>query len=390
MKTIANIILLLSLSNAQLIWAQDFSTILQSIEAHSLKLVSARQEAEAQKADSRAEISVEGLDVGFNYLWGKDGIGPRKDLNVSQTFDFPTVMIQRHKMSREMQRVYDLEYLNERQRVLLAAHKLCIQVVYCNAMMDHLNEDLHETQMMAQAYETLYQKGEATIIDYNKAHQELLFFQAEYREFVAMKENLLSELQCMNGGEVVIIEDTMFVHEPLPTDFDAWLNQHIDLRPEMLLASGELTASQQSLRVAKNRWAPGIRIGYMSELTREEKYHGPTVGMTFPLWNNGRKVKASRLHEQASATAVEETRMHLRTELQGVYRDAMQLQETFQVYKHHLDHHDNAVLLQKSLDAGQISLITYLQERQYVHEMHVRLLETERDLQLRMAELKVY
>jgi len=385
MKYIANILLLLTLSNVA--QAQDFTAILQSIEAKSTRLDVARMESEAQKAESREISALADPEVGFNYLFGSDGIGNRWDVNVSQTVDFPTVIARKRKVAREVRRVSDLQYLSTRQQILLTARKLCIEVVYCNAMMEHLNEDLEETQAMSEAYEKLYEQGEATIIDRNKAHQAVLFFNAEYREFLTMKENLLSELKCLNGGEEVQIEDTMFVHQPLSADFDQWLAEHLDQHPDMQLALGQKEASEQTLRMERCKWAPSLRVGYMGEFSRDEKYQGPSVGLSLPLWSNGRRVKSAQLHLSASEMAVADTRMHLVTQLQSVYRDALQLQETYQLYHKHLTECDNSELLKKSLEAGQITLLTYIQELQYVHEMHEKLLEAERDLELRRAEL---
>lgn len=385
MKYIANILLLsLLIDVAQ---AQDFSRILQSIEEKSTRLEVARVETEAQKAESRELSALADPEVGFNYLFGKDGIGNRWDLNVSQTVDFPNVIVRKRKVAREMQRVSDLQYLSTRQQILLTARKLCIEVVYCNAMMEHLNEDLEETQAVKNAYETLYDKGEATIIDRNKAHQAVLFFHAEYNEFLTMKENLLSELKCLNGGEPVQIDDTVFVHQPLSADFDQWLSEHLELHPDIQLAQGEKLACEQTLKMEKSKWAPALRLGYMGEFARDEKYQGPSVGVSVPLWRNRRSVKAAQLHLAASETALADTRMHLVTQLQSVYRDALQLQETYRQFHKHLTHCDNSELLRKSLEAGQITLLTYLQELQYVHEMHEKLLETEKELELRKAEL---
>lgn len=385
MKYIASILLLLLLTNGT--QAQDFSAILQSIEAKSTRLEVARVEAEAQKTESREISALADPEVGFNYLFGRDGIGNRWDLNVSQSIDFPSVIAHKRKVVRELQRVSDLQYLSTRQQILLAARKLCIEVVYCNAMMEHLNEDLEETQAMSEAYEKLFEKGEATIIDRNKAHQAVLLFHAEYNEFLAMKENLLSELKCLNGGEVVQIDDSVFVHNPLSPDFDQWLSEHLEQHPDMMLAQGEKEASEQSLKMERSKWAPALRVGYMGEFARDEKYQGPSVGISLPLWRNSRSVKAARLHLSAAETAVADTRMHLETQLQNVYREALHLQETYQQFHKHLTHCDNTALLQKSLEAGQITLLTYLQELQYVHEMHEKLMETERDLELRKAEL---
>ena len=367
--------------------AQDFSSILKSIEANSARLESARIKDKAEKLDSKDLYTLEDPEVGFDYLFGAEGIGHRIGFEVSQGFDFPTVISQKRKMAKEMQRVSELKYLSERQQLLLNARKLCIQVVYCNAIMDHLDEDLEETTAMSKAYETLFDKGEATAIDRNKAHQAFLFFKTEYDEFHAMRENLLNELKCLNGGNAVEISDTAFVFSPLSNDFDGWLAQNIGLHPELQLAEGELQAEKQSLKVAKGSRIPGFKIGYTGEFTREEKYQGPTIGLSLPLWGSGRKVKVAKLHVEAAEKSLEDTRLHLTTQLRGVYREALQLQDTYLRYRKHLTECDNSELLKKSLDSGQITLLQYLQERQFVHEMHEKILIAERDLALRKAEL---
>lgn len=367
--------------------AQDFSSILKSIEANSARLESARIKDKAEKLDSKDIYTLEDPEVGFDYLFGAEGIGHRIGFEVSQGFDFPTVINQKRKMAKEMQRVSELKYLSERQQLLLNARKLCIQVVYCNAIMDHLDEDLEETTAMSKAYETLFNKGEATAIDRNKAHQAFLFFKTEYDEFLAMRENLLNELKCLNGGNAVEISDTAFVFSPLSNDFDGWLAQNIGLHPELQLAEGELQAEKQSLKVAKGSRIPGFKIGYTGEFTREEKYQGPTIGLSLPLWGSGRKVKVAKLHVEAAEKSLEDTRLHLTTQLRGVYREALQLQDTYLRYRKHLTECDNSELLKKSLDSGQITLLQYLQERQFVHEMHEKILIAERDLALRKAEL---
>lgn len=367
--------------------AQDFSHILNSIEANSARLESARIKDKAEKLDNKDLYTLEDPELGFDYLFGAEGIGHRIGFEVSQGFDFPTVISQKRKMAKEMQRVSELKYLSERQQLLLSARKLCIQVVYCNAIMDHLNEDLEETTAMSEAYEKLFQKGEATVIDRNKAHQAFLFFKTEYDEFLTTKENLLNELKALNGGNAVEINDTAFIFSPMSNDFDAWLSQNIGLHPEIMLAEGELKAEKQSLKVAKGSRIPGLKIGYTGEFTREEKYQGPTIGLSLPLWGSGRKVKVAKLHVEAAEKSLEDTRLNLTTQLRGIYREALHLQDTYLRYKKHLTECDNSELLKKSLDSGQITLLEYLQERQFVHEMHEKILIAERDLALRKAEL---
>lgn len=367
--------------------AQDFSAILQSIEQHSTRLEAARMQADAEKAESGTITALPDPEIGFNYLFGSEGIGNRWDINVSQSFDMPTVLSQKRKMKREMQRVSELKYLSERQQLLVAAKKLCIEIVFCNAMMEHLAEDLEETGAMAEAYEILYKKSEATAIDYNKAHQAKLFFEAEHREFLAMKENLLAELEYMNGGKPVIITDSTFTHTPVHEDFDTWLAANIGRHASLQLAESEVKMGEQSLKLAKSERLPGLKLGYMGEFAREDKYQGPTIGLSLPLWGASRKVKAAQKQLEATRLSLADTRMQLVTQMRNTHRDVLQLQETYRQFSSHLTDCDNEPLLLKSLEKGQINMITYLQERQFVHEMHEKLLATERDLELRKAEL---
>ena len=384
-RTYATIVLLLTVSLYAA--AQDFSAILRSIEQHSTHLQSVRLSANADAAEARLSTVPDGPSLSVGYLFGLGDNDARVDLDVSQSFDFPTTYKAKRRMAKEAARVSALSYMDARRELLLTAHKLCIEVVYCNAMMDHLNEDLADTRAMSDAYNTLYEKGEATIIDRNKAHQAVLLFDAEYREFLAMKEDLLSELACLNGGEPVVITDTTFVHQPLTTDFDAWLNEHIDRHPSLRLSTAISAQREAELKVARSLRVPGLEVGIAGELGRDEKVIGPTIGFTLPSWGARRKIRIAEERLGAQRLEQQDTRLHIATQLKAAHRDAVLFQETLRQLNHHLSQHDNAEPLLKSLRAGQITLFTYLQERQFVHEMHEKVLSTERDLALRLAEL---
>lgn len=372
---------------AQQAVAQDFTSILESIEKNSTTLLAKRKMADAEQKDTKVMTALDDPEVGFNYLFGNADRGKRYDVDISQAFDFPTTIARRSKLAREQRRVADLRYLTERQQILVEARKLCIEVVYCNAMMEHLNEDLHNTHAMAEAYQRLYEQGEATVINRNKAHQAVLFFEAEYREFNTNRENLLAQLRYMNNGEDVIISDTAFVISPLPSDFDKWLAENISRHPDLMLANGEVKAQERSLSVAKGSWAPKLRVGYMGEFEKEDSYQGPTIGLSLPIWSGKRSVKAAKAHLEAQEMERQDTQARISTQLRSIYNETLQLQQTIHEFSHHLSGCDNTAMLQKSLKEGQINLLTFLQELQYVHEMHERLLIAERDFKLREAEM---
>lgn len=387
MRLIAASILLLSLH----IQAQDFTAVLKSIEARSTHLSALRLETASDQAEARLGYLPEGPSMSVGYLFGIGKSDAKVNISVEQPLDLPTTYAAKRRMAREASRVAALRYLDQRRQLLVTAHKLCIEVVYCNAMMEHLNEDLERMRALSDAYNTLYEQGEATSIDHNKAHQAVLLFDAEYREFMTMKENLLAELACLNGGEPVCIVDSAFAPvPPMEGDFDAWLQAHLQSYPTLQLAQGEADREKAAVTVAKREQLPGLTVGAAAEIGREEKIVGPTVGLTLPAWGARRRVKVAETRLAARQMEAEDVRLHLITQLQSTHREALELQETNRQLTHHLTHCDNGELLRKSLEAGQITLLTYLQELQFVHEMHEKHLATERDLALRLAELNPF
>lgn len=384
-----NIVLLLASSLPVLAAAQDFSSILKSIEANSTALQSARMKTDASAAELDLNKRLDDPELGVNYLWGSNDVGNRLDLNVTQSFDLPMVYAQRRNLVNEQKRVLELNFLSERQQLLLQAKKLCIQVVYCNAIMDHLDEDLVETQAMADAYQKLFDKGEATIIDRNKAKQAFLFFEAEYREFKTMRQNLLNELRCLNGGVAVEITDSAFVHTPLPADVEQWITENMSENPSYQACLQKVKSEEDALAMARKECWPKLKVGYMSEKSRDEHYQGITAGLSLPVWSAAKKTKLAKAHIEASKMEEKDVQLHVQTQLRGIYAEAQHLEQSYQTYNAYLKDCDNSDLLMKSLNAGQITLLTYLQELQYVHEMHERALAAERDFELRKAELYI-
>ena len=66
--------------------------ILSSIEQNNTTLKAMGDQAQADKLENRTGIFLANPEVEFNRLWGNPGtIGNRNDINVSQSFDIPTI-----------------------------------------------------------------------------------------------------------------------------------------------------------------------------------------------------------------------------------------------------------------------------------------------------------
>ncbi len=367
--------------------ANDFSSILKTIEANSSRLENLRKQNIADKAINKTMNSLEGPALETGYLWGNHSIGNRIDLSASQQFEFPTVYIQRHKLIRQLNNNADTRYLSQRQQYLLKAKQLCIQILFCNALIHHLKKDKDDAQVVAASIKKQYDNGEATAIDYHKAEQSAVVFINEYKQYQAMRQSLLAELKQMNGNQDICVNDTLFLHTPLPSDFDTWLNSQVNAHPEYLLALGTLREKEQAFKVSKNQWLPHLNVGYASEKTREEHYQGVKIGISVPFWNARKRIKAHKQQVEAARLELDNTRQETITHLRNLYNEALNLQTTVANYTRTFSHYDNTPLLKKSLLYGQINIITYLQEIHWGHDMREQQLQAECELEMKIAEL---
>ena len=138
--------------------------VLKSIEASNTTLVALKQQVEVEKTGSRTGIYLTNPEVEFNYLWGSPGeIGDRKDLNIMQSFDFPTAYHYKRLIADGKAMQAELQYAVQRKSLMQQARKVCIDLVYRNALKSELDRRLQHAQNIARAYKSKYDKGEANI-----------------------------------------------------------------------------------------------------------------------------------------------------------------------------------------------------------------------------------
>ena len=76
----------------------NMADILASIETNNPELKAGAQIVLSQKAEVSSQNTLEDPNFEFEHLWGADNAKDRKyDISVSQSFDFPSLYVQRNK-----------------------------------------------------------------------------------------------------------------------------------------------------------------------------------------------------------------------------------------------------------------------------------------------------
>ena len=130
-----SVLCLLVLTGMQTVSAEvgQFDAVLREIERNSTSLAAMTRRTEAQKIGNRTGLAPENPEVELGYLPGIHG-GARKDIGISQSFDFPTLYSRRGKLADAQNLSADWQLRSQRMELLLTAEQYCIELVYNNAL----------------------------------------------------------------------------------------------------------------------------------------------------------------------------------------------------------------------------------------------------------------
>jgi outer membrane protein TolC len=363
--------------------------VLNSVEQNNTTLKALKDNIEAQKLENKTGIYLPNPEVEFNYLWGNpNNIGNRKDISIRQTFDFPTITGVKKKIADKQNHLLELQYKAERLDILLQTRLYVFDLIYYNALKKELEQRLEHAATLAAGYKNQLEKGEANILEYNKAQLNLATVKGEILSVETERKSILAELKRLNGGIDVLISDSEYRDAVIPDNFDEWFAQAEQRNPVLEYVRQEIELAKSQIALNKAATLPNFYAGFMREKVVGEAYQGISVGISIPLWENKNKVKQAKAALKATETKQADSRLQFYEYLGNLYEKTKSLQATADEYKLSLSSLNNTALLKKALDAGEISLLDYIVEiGLYYNTVNLKL-NAEREFQKTFAELR--
>jgi outer membrane protein TolC len=364
--------------------------ILTDIEANNTTLRALREAVEAQKLANKTGLTPENPAVSLHYLWGTPGsIGNRTDFSVSQTIDMATLLGIKSKIADAQNRQAEWQYRAGRMTILLEAKQLCLDLIYFNALHDEVAARREHARTIADSYDLRLKRGDANRLEYNKAQLNLATVEGE-TERIRMEQNaLLAELRRLNGGQDVALVVNRFDDAAFPADFEEWYVRAEQQNPTLATIRHEVEISRRRVGLSKAMGIPALTGGYMSEKVVGEHFQGVTIGVTIPLWENKNRVRHAKAAVRAAELQHDDATQQLYHHLKIRHQRAAELKSIAANYRRALDTLNNAPLLRKALDAGEISILDYILESQLFYDTVNKTLEAERDFHKACAELEM-
>lgn len=366
----------------------SFDNVLKEIEMNNTTLKAYREKANADKIGNKTGINMANPEVEFGYLWGSpSGEGNRVDLNVTQSFDFPTAYRYKTQLSDGKNQQVDMIYDQQKVEILQQARLICVELVYQTKMNKILSDRLKQARELSDAYQKSFDQGNIDVLERNKTKLNLLNAEKALQINEVDLNLSKSELQRLNGG-LDITEFNRYSDFTFPLNFIEWFAIVKANNPSLRVAEQEVALSRKQEQLTRALNLPKITAGYASERVSGTTFQGVSVGVSIPLWEGKNTVKHQKVQTVALQMQHEDSELQFRNTLKNQYDKAKKLSLLLKEYEDALSVTSSQDLLKMALDKGQLSLINYLLELSVYYETVDKYLETERDYQLAVAELQ--
>lgn len=381
-------------------WSQNISyhEVVDQLVDRSLVFRNAADQMRVEQQAPLAGSLLADPEVSGGFYWGSPSeIGHRWDLSVTQSFDMPSSYIRRNQLRHTESDLAQSNGLVQLKSLVAEVQMLCSDIVLYNAKILTYVTCVETAQHMAQLYNQRLEAGDCSILEYNRVQLELTLAQNRLWLTTAEREQLYNRLTAYNNGEKLLLADYRFdlSADRAHASVDSYVAGRFAGTSPAAGPSGELLAMQQeylrdsvAAKVARSQWLPKVEAGYASENVVGETFRGVTVGLTLPIWNNAGQVKQANLKAQTTQSAYQTAVQQNQTLREALLQQADLRRQCVETTRSVFNQYTSLELLQKALDAGELSLESYLQQREFYIDAELELLEAEHALDQTYIQLQ--
>ena len=372
---------ILSLLMFLLIYTASFAQMsindaLKQIETNNPTIKALQAQTDNIKASLRTNIAPPNPTIEGGRFPAVNGTEIKYAWGVSQSFDFPTVYSMRSKLAKASDILADADFNAARQAELLNAQITIIEFIHAKQVLRELQNRKSFSQKMLLVIEKKVDAGNATSIDINKAKLKLVEETQNVKHYEAKVNLLNSKLEMLNGGNKLPITETILLDEPLELK-DSILSRFKQNDPRYAYLEQTVEVAMQNKKMVTHQGLPNLNIGYQSEQAGSEHFRGFKAGISIPLWGNSGARKAAIVNLSTTQTQEHSQRLMLEMEFEEYYLETLSLKSQLNELQEAIKGFNNLHLLQKALEAGQVSTIEFFNEVTFLYDITDKVLALE-------------
>ena len=359
--------------------------VLRSIETNNKSLQANTKMTDAQKLEAQTGKFLANPSVEWEQMWGnRNNPGSEYTLTVKQSLDFPTTYSNKNKLANLKANTIGFQSAAYRQQLLLNAKQTCIEIIYLRKQKSLLDERLANAETMFALYKKRFESGDANQL-------ELLNAQNQSRLNKAALTAAEEQLRNLNGGKPITFDATDYPAGEELINFDQLQAAFMDADPNLKSLTGNQEIANREVKLSRSLTLPKFDVGYKRNAASDHvASNGFMVGVSIPLFENKNTVKKTKAQAEFATASLEDNRLNLKTNLQQLYQQAEALQISRADYAKVLEQQRNIELLNKALNAGQLSVIDYFTELSTIYDSHQSYLDVEKEYHSILAQLYQY
>ena len=366
--------------------------VLKSIETNNKSLQTNTKMTDAQKLEAQTGKFLANPSVEWEQMWGnRNNPGSEYTLTVKQSLDFPTTYSNKNKLANLKANMIGFQSAAYRQQLLLNAKQTCIEIIYLRKQKSLLDERLANAETMFALYKKRFESGDANQLELNKIQLELLNAQNQSRLNKAALTAAEEQLRNLNGGNPITFDATDYPAGEELINFDQLQAAFMEADPNLKSLTGDQEIANREVKLSRSLTLPKFDVGYKRNAASDHvASNGFMVGVSIPLFENKNTVKKAKAQAEFATASLEDNRLNLKTNLQQLYQQAEALQISRADYAKVLEQQRNIELLNKALNAGQLSVIDYFTELSTIYDSHQSYLDVEKEYHSILAQLYQY
>ena len=366
--------------------------VLKSIETNNKSLQANTKMTDAQKLEAQTGKFLANPSVEWEQMWGnRNNPGSEYTLTVKQSLDFPTTYSNKNKLANLKANTIGFQSAAYRQQLLLNAKQTCIEIICLRKQKSLLDERLANAETMFALYKKRFESGDANQLELNKIQLELLNAQNQSRLNKAALTAAEEQLRNFNGGNPITFDATDYPTGEELINFDQLQAAFMEADPNLKSLTGDQEIANREVKLSRSLTLPKFDVGYKRNAAKDHvASNGFMVGVSIPLFENKNTVKKAKAQAEFATASLEDNRLNLKTNLQQLYQQAEALQISRADYAKVLEQQRNIELLNKALNAGQLSVIDYFTELTTIYDSHQSYLDVEKEYHSILAQLYQY
>ena len=363
--------------------------LLDTIARNNPTLRAALAGRRAAEAANRAETRLPDPEAEVAYLAGSpSGVPNRTNVSLTQELDWGVLTGRRKGLVEAADRTAAARQRGVYREVMADALEQLVLLVHDNRMVAEMEARLALAQQVEGLCLKLYDKGDLTEPEMNKARLNTVVAKADRQRAADERAAVMARLRALNGGLSFVCNDTVY---SLPAD-DLCRAAETRSLPRTAAVEGAEAAvaeAEAEVKLARAQQWPSFTVGFQGEYIRQNNYSGLSLGLSLPLWGNKRaEVRRREAELLASRLDLADTQLTAGAQQELLAQKTRRLLQVADELHQGLLATSNSRLLQRSLELGQISLLDFLLETSFYYAARTAWLEAERDAYLSAAAIR--